>query len=51
MYSLGILFFEMCHKPIEGMEKQIIMDNLRLPEISMPPEIILTEESVEFLPE
>ena len=47
MYSLGIISFEMCHQPIKGMERQKILEKLRLPIIDMPSDI-LTEEMVVF---
>ncbi|OWF52320.1 Eukaryotic translation initiation factor 2-alpha kinase 4 [Mizuhopecten yessoensis] len=37
MYSMGIIFFEMCYKPLPtGMERVKILNNLRLPEIKLP---------------
>ncbi|XP_061166164.1 eIF-2-alpha kinase GCN2-like [Saccostrea echinata] len=37
LYSLGIIFFEMCYKPLAtGMERVKILGNLRLPEIKFP---------------
>lgn len=37
LYSLGIIFFEMCYKPLPtGMERVKILGNLRLPEIKFP---------------
>lgn len=40
IYSLGIIFFEMCHNPfVTGMERCKILTNLRLPEILIPIEL------------
>lgn len=37
LYSLGIIFFEMCYKPLPtGMERVKILGNLRLPEVRFP---------------
>ncbi|XP_060076346.1 eIF-2-alpha kinase GCN2-like [Ylistrum balloti] len=37
MYSMGIIFFEMCYKPLPtGMERVKILSNLRLPEVKFP---------------
>ena len=37
VYSLGIMFFEMCYKPLDtGMERVKILGNLRLPNIIIP---------------
>ncbi|XP_069116071.1 eIF-2-alpha kinase GCN2-like [Argopecten irradians] len=37
MYSMGIIFFEMCYKPLPtGMERVKILSNLRLPEVKLP---------------
>ena len=37
-YSLGIMFFEMCHAPLStAMERHKILVELRSPEISFPP--------------
>ncbi|KAG7210245.1 hypothetical protein KM043_011793 [Ampulex compressa] len=40
IYSLGVIFFEMCYKPLTtGMERVKILLNLRLKEIILPPEM------------
>ncbi|XP_026672144.1 uncharacterized protein LOC108628228 [Ceratina calcarata] len=40
IYSLGIILFEMCYKPLAtGMERIKVLHNLRLKEIVLPPEI------------
>ena len=45
MYSLGIIFFEMCHLQFStDSERKEALENLRLPEIVLPP--VLAEESV-----
>lgn len=37
IYSLGIIFFEMCHPPLmTGMERIKVLSSLRLPEIVLP---------------
>ena len=39
IYSLGIIFFEMCYPPLQtGMERIKILSNLRSKEIALPPE-------------
>ncbi|ESO93561.1 hypothetical protein LOTGIDRAFT_119057 [Lottia gigantea] len=38
-YSLGIIFFEMCYKPLTtGMERIVILTDLRSPGIKFPPD-------------
>lgn len=40
IYSLGILFFEMCYKPLDtGMERVKVLMNLRSKEIIIPEEL------------
>ena len=40
IYSLGIIFFEMCYKPLStGMERVQILGNIRQPEILFPEDI------------
>ncbi|OVF09428.1 putative serine/threonine-protein kinase [Clavispora lusitaniae] len=36
MYSLGIIFFEMCHQMSTGMERAMILNDLRLAEVKFP---------------
>lgn len=37
MYSLGIIFFELCHPPFTtGMERQKVIQDLRMPDIVFP---------------
>lgn len=37
IYSLGIIFFEMCHPPLStGMERVKILNAIRQPEIVLP---------------
>lgn len=39
IYSLGIILFEMCYKPLDtGMERVKVLLNLRSREIVLPPE-------------
>lgn len=37
MYSLGILFFEMCYPLATGMERAMILNGLRLASVDFPP--------------
>ena len=47
MYSLGIIFFEMCHKPFTtGSERIKVLGDLRLPDIVKPEFDFLKEEHV-----
>lgn len=40
IYSLGIIFFEMCYKPLTtGMERVKVLLNLRSKDIILPPEL------------
>ncbi|XP_078042063.1 eukaryotic translation initiation factor 2 alpha kinase Gcn2 isoform X2 [Augochlora pura] len=44
IYSLGIILFEMCYKPLKtGMERIAILLNLRSKEIILPPEMQQSE--------
>ena len=37
LYSLGVMFFEMCYRPLEtGMERIKVLTTLRLPTIELP---------------
>lgn len=37
MYSLGVMFFEMCYRPLEtGMERVRILSNLRQSDVKLP---------------
>ena len=36
MYSLGVIFFEMCYRPIVGMERAQVVENLRRKEPILP---------------
>ncbi|KAJ8102567.1 kinase-like domain-containing protein [Lipomyces tetrasporus] len=38
MYSLGIIFFEMCYPLKTGMERAQVLKNLRKPSITLPPD-------------
>lgn len=52
IYSLGIIFFEMCYPPsVTGMERTIIITNLRHRDISFPSDAneILTEEMIQII--
>ncbi|KAG4034370.1 hypothetical protein MFRU_003g03380 [Monilinia fructicola] len=37
MYSLGVIFFEMCYPPLVGMERAQVIDGLRKKEPVLPP--------------
>ncbi|ODA79871.1 hypothetical protein RJ55_05468 [Drechmeria coniospora] len=38
MYSLGIIFFEMCYEPMLGMQKADVIGKLRQPKPVLPPD-------------
>lgn len=40
MYSLGIIFFEMCYGLGTGMERAVILNNLRLEDVVFPPDFV-----------
>lgn len=44
IYSLGIIFFEMCYKTTTGMERVKVLHSIRSKEIVLPPEM---EEMIE----
>ena len=47
MYSIGVTFFEMCHKPFTtGIERQKILEKLRSPEIVIPDYHLVEEKKV-----
>ena len=40
IYSLGVIFFEMCYKPLPtGMERVKIISQLRMAEINLPEDL------------
>ena len=44
LYSLGIIFFEMCYRPLQTyMERVQIIGNLRLSEIKFPEDFNVVE--------
>jgi len=47
MYSLGIIFFEMTYKLSTGMERVMVLKNLRLSSINFPDEFSATKHSTE----
>lgn len=50
IYSLGIIFFEMCHPPLmTGMERIKVLSSLRLPEIVLPHSEHLTGKEVQLI--
>ncbi|KAK2058552.1 Serine/threonine-protein kinase, partial [Colletotrichum caudatum] len=38
MYSLGIIFFEMCYPPMLGMQRADVLEKLRKPNPTLPPD-------------
>ena len=39
MYSLGVIFFEMCYNPLQtGMERIKVLTDLRSPSVRFPPD-------------
>lgn len=47
MYSLGIIFFEMCYHSIVGMERAQVMENLRQKEPTLPKDFEIKEKPVQ----
>ncbi|GEQ72664.1 hypothetical protein JCM33374_g6351 [Metschnikowia sp. JCM 33374] len=47
MYSLGIIFFEMCYKLGTGMERAVILNNMRLEEVKFPSDFSEKRKSTE----
>lgn len=45
MYSLGIIFFEMCYQPMVGMQKADVIGQLRRIKPVLPPDFKPTEKS------
>ena len=40
IYSLGIIFFEMCYKPLQtNMERVKVLGHLRTPDIGLPDDL------------
>jgi translation initiation factor 2-alpha kinase 4 len=46
MYSLGIIFFEMCYPPVVGMERSQVLQGLRQPSPTLPSDFNMTEKGV-----
>lgn len=46
MYSLGIIFFEMCYPPVVGMERAQVLQGLRQPDPTLPSDFNVTEKGV-----
>lgn len=44
MYSLGIIFFEMCHEPFERREEEL--QKIRQPDFTVPLDSVLSFERV-----
>ena len=47
MYSLGIIFFEMCYKPIVGMERAQVVEGLRRKKTTLPVDFDFTGKAVQ----
>ncbi|KAJ8140889.1 hypothetical protein OY671_005928 [Metschnikowia pulcherrima] len=47
MYSLGIMFFEMCYQLGTGMERAMILNNMRLEEVKFPSDFSEKRKSTE----
>lgn len=47
MYSLGIIFFEMCYRPIVGMERAQVVEGLRQRQPSLPPDFDVTDKALQ----
>lgn len=47
MYSLGIILFEMCYPPVEGMERAQVLRNLREPKPTLPTDFNMAERNVQ----
>lgn len=47
MYSLGIIFFEMCYKLGTGMERAMILNKLRLVDVQFPSDFAFSKKPTE----
>jgi histidyl-tRNA synthetase len=47
MYSLGVIFFEMCYRPVVGMERAQVVEKLRQKEPALPADFNIKEEPVQ----
>jgi translation initiation factor 2-alpha kinase 4 len=47
MYSLGIIFFEMCYRPIVGMERAQVIERLRQKQPALPSDFDVREKHVQ----
>lgn len=47
MYSIGIIFFEMCYKLGTGMERAMLLNKLRLVDIQFPPDFANAKKATE----
>jgi translation initiation factor 2-alpha kinase 4 len=47
MYSLGIIFFEMSYPPMMGMQRALVLDAMRRPKPSLPPDFKPSQKVVE----
>lgn len=43
MYSLGIILFELCYHPLEGMERSVVLNKLRQPNPELPEDFNTTK--------
>lgn len=49
MYSLGIMFFEMCYHPMVGMERATVLENLRKPQPQLPLDFSADKTQTEII--
>lgn len=47
MYSLGVIFFEMCYKLGTGMERAMLLNKLRLVDVQFPPDFASAKKATE----
>lgn len=47
MYSLGVIFFEMCYQPIIGMERAQVVEGLRKKQPNLPADFDVTDKAVQ----
>jgi hypothetical protein len=46
-YSLGVIFFEMCYRPIVGMERASVVEGLRLKQPILPADFGATDKALQ----
>lgn len=47
MYSLGVIFFEMCYPPVVGMERATVLQGLRQPNPVLPSDFNMSERQMQ----